>query len=441
MTGYQIWLVVLASTLLVVESKPTVSDQVLADVVREVSERNDVPDEAILDELSNEILDAINPDEVPDHGDAADQKNGNKDVKESQDARRNRWFRGRPVHVHIVLYPGQRTIYYRHNRRVTKPGRQCTNGDVKGAYISSSSTGTIYTPYVFWKGSWVPICGHYFWDNNDGASTFCKKLGHKKGGIITEGRGGEKTEVTKKDSFWVGLCGSGEDLLHCSKSCNLRTIGVGKVCGGNKCGKGQVKNFHITCSGTTAVQSSKGSCNAVGSAIRVTPTIGRKQWTNGDVKGAYISSSSTGTIYSPYVFWKGSWVPICGHYFWDNNDGASTFCKKLGHKKGGIITEGRGGKKTEVTKRDSFWVGLCSSGEDLLHCSKSCNLRTIGAGKVCNGNKCGKGQVKNFHITCSGTTARQSSSAVYGDAADPKHGHRYGHKRGKHGHKGGRHWH
>ena len=28
-------------------------------------------------------------------------------------------------------------------------------------------------------GKWTPICGHWFWDNNYGASMFCRKLNPK----------------------------------------------------------------------------------------------------------------------------------------------------------------------------------------------------------------------------------------------------------------------
>jgi len=75
-------LLVLASTLLVVESNPTDYDQLLDDMVREVSDTHNIPKETIYDELKKElrtndaaeILKPINSDETP--GDAADPKNG-----------------------------------------------------------------------------------------------------------------------------------------------------------------------------------------------------------------------------------------------------------------------------------------------------------------------------------------------------------------------------
>ena len=30
-------------------------------------------------------------------------------------------------------------------------------------------------------GSWAPICGHWFWDNNYGARLFCRQLGFNDG--------------------------------------------------------------------------------------------------------------------------------------------------------------------------------------------------------------------------------------------------------------------
>ena len=61
-------------------------------------------------------------------------------------------------------------------------------------------------------------------------------------------------------------------------------------------------------------------------------------WSNGDVK-----LEEDGT---PLVFWDSQWIPICGHYFWDNQHGAELFCRKMGFESG--LFSGRGsGQKYE----------------------------------------------------------------------------------------------
>ena len=32
-------------------------------------------------------------------------------------------------------------------------------------------------PEVYHMGDWYPICGFHFWDDDEGANLFCKKLG------------------------------------------------------------------------------------------------------------------------------------------------------------------------------------------------------------------------------------------------------------------------
>lgn len=42
-------------------------------------------------------------------------------------------------------------------------------------------------------------------------------------------------------------------------------------------------------------------------------------------------------ISSPQIFQDGTYHPICGHWFWDNNEGAKSYCKQLGFADGEII--------------------------------------------------------------------------------------------------------
>ena len=94
------------------------------------------------------------------------------------------------------------------------------------------------TPYVYWEGRWSPICGHCFWDNNYGATTFCKKLGHPSGSF-------ERTSKTyPSNALKVGKCRSGEDLTACTEGCNDRYVGDG-----NDCSQGNTVGIKITCDG------------------------------------------------------------------------------------------------------------------------------------------------------------------------------------------------
>ena len=40
-------------------------------------------------------------------------------------------------------------------------------------------------PLIFWNDIWSPICGHHFWNNHEGASKFCQKLGCNFGGKVS----------------------------------------------------------------------------------------------------------------------------------------------------------------------------------------------------------------------------------------------------------------
>lgn len=43
-------------------------------------------------------------------------------------------------------------------------------------------------PEVCSGGSWVPVCGHFFWANFNGAQTICKNAGFATGIISSEVR-------------------------------------------------------------------------------------------------------------------------------------------------------------------------------------------------------------------------------------------------------------
>ena len=118
---------------------------------------------------------------------------------------------------------------------------------------------------------------------------------------------------------------------------------------------------------------------------------GLKPWSNGNVK-----LEEDGT---PLVFWDSQWIPICGHYFWDNQNGAELFCRQMGFESG-LLSRRGSGKKYEG---DSFRIGKCEDGDTWESCSGGCN--DYQRGGSCNNNakaKCDKGQAVKFTIKCSG---------------------------------------
>ena len=78
----------------------------------------------------------------------------------------------------------------------------CAEGDVK--------LGQEGIPFIIWNGNWSPICGHFFWDNNDGANAFCRKLG------LTGGSVHKESGTYSVDAIEIGSCRSGETIDSCT---------------------------------------------------------------------------------------------------------------------------------------------------------------------------------------------------------------------------------
>ena len=74
------------------------------------------------------------------------------------------------------------------------------------------------TPYYFYQGEYRPICGPWFWDSNNGATAFCKKLGHEEGIVV------RVREVNDQDAFHVGKCNPGDDITSCTGGDNTRDL-------------------------------------------------------------------------------------------------------------------------------------------------------------------------------------------------------------------------
>ena len=101
---------------------------------------------------------------------------------------------------------------------------------------------------------------------------------------------------------------------------------------------------------------------------------------------------------TPMLFWKEKWSPICGHYFWDNQHGANTFCKKLGYLSGKQERANRANKKYG---EESIQIGRCNKDVDLTECTKK---KTY----------CGAKDKVAIRITCADPTSDTVSSSCGG---------------------------
>ena len=118
-------------------------------------------------------------------------------------------------------------------------GTICRNGDVK---LNKDGT-----PEFFWNGKFNPICGHWFWDNQEGAISFCQKIGYKTGFIKEMWEYSDSKKIYAEDAIRVGKCHAGEQLETCSGGYNDKGIGNG----GTNCAAGEKVAFMIHCDGNT----------------------------------------------------------------------------------------------------------------------------------------------------------------------------------------------
>ena len=102
---------------------------------------------------------------------------------------------------------------------------------------------------------------------------------------------------------------------------------------------------------------------------------------------------------NPLVFWKGGFFAICGDAFWDNQHGASVFCKTLGYESGTI--EKAAGRSTSTSK--AFRVGWCLSTDvNLSNCSGGRNKHTTHPFKECTNDY-------TYKIVCRGGDGAKAS--------------------------------
>ena len=109
----------------------------------------------------------------------------------------------------------------------------------------------------------------------------------------------------------------------------------------------------------------------------------------------------------PFIYWDNQWSPICGHYFWNNQQGAKLFCQKMGYPSGTVSGKGSEHKYS----MDSFRIGQCNDGDTWENCTGGCNDYQVG-GACSNGVRCDKDQGVKITINCEGGGSIKTSSCI-----------------------------
>ena len=106
----------------------------------------------------------------------------------------------------------------------------------RAAGAAMVTSGISFVPEVRFGQDWYPICGHQFWNNNNGASTICKALGFSSGTL-------QRGQPYDLDSMEVGLCNPGQPLDACTGGGNR----WGPPSTSGWCRKGQDAGITVTC--------------------------------------------------------------------------------------------------------------------------------------------------------------------------------------------------
>jgi len=176
-----------------------------------------------------------------------------------------------------------------------------------------------------WNGKWESICGHMFWDNDNGATAVCNKLGYNRGQI-------RRVNRNVNGAFNTGRCHKVSDFPKCSFGVPSDRL---------KCHRKSSPMIGVTCDGLSSINR-----NSCGSKPVVAPCK------YGDVK------LTSGIAY----IWTSKWEPICGHMFWDNNNGATAVCNKLGYTRGQI-------RRVNQNVNGAFNTGRCHKVSSFPKCS------------------------------------------------------------------------
>ena len=120
-------------------------------------------------------------------------------------------------------------------------------------------------------------------------------------------------------------------------------------------------------------------------------TFTTKIYSNTDSYKVRLNNNELAEIYQ-----NEKWMPICGHWFWDNNKGASLFCQQLGYKIG-IVKQESIARQVPLPD-DGFRIGECKTNDIWGQCTGGCNDQTIG-GTHCS--DCRSGAMAGLKIECS----------------------------------------
>ena len=72
-----------------------------------------------------------------------------------------------------------------------------------------------FTPEIEHDGSYYPVCGIGFADNDEGASALCRRMGYNYGGKAIS-----TNAIHAKDAMPIGRCNPGEGVESCSAGGN-----------------------------------------------------------------------------------------------------------------------------------------------------------------------------------------------------------------------------
>ena len=105
---------------------------------------------------------------------------------------------------------------------------------------------------IYHNEKWIPICAHWFWNDNNGATLFCQQLGYEIGIIKQDSM--ERQVPLSADGFRIGACETNDIWPQCTggyctgERSNTRfTIG-GDIC--SDCQSGSMAGLKIKCSGS-----------------------------------------------------------------------------------------------------------------------------------------------------------------------------------------------
>ena len=166
-------------------------------------------------------------------------------------------------------------------------------------------------PEVFQNDIWSPICGHWFWDNDVGASLFCQKFTSdptSTGYVIRR-----TDKPLEKDAIRIGNCLSNDQWLSCSGGCNDLGTGLGDTncadpyyCGANSpwCDKiypnSNYGGWEQVITGTNMLEMI-GNDNNVVSSVRVHPGCTLKLFNEHNNVGLLDSLTTDVSFYNDQV--------------------------------------------------------------------------------------------------------------------------------------------